>query len=81
MLYLYPDLTAFEKTTAKEHAERLLQPPISAAVIEKKEKKRESPEVDGLAPYEVEMGVRIARVATRSLTQSLCAAKSYGRPG
>ncbi|MFT5088206.1 MAG: hypothetical protein ACI906_003377 [Candidatus Latescibacterota bacterium] len=65
MLYLYPDLTAFEKTTAKEHAERLLQPPISAAVIEKKEKERESPEVDGLAPYEVEMGVRIARVATR----------------
>ncbi len=64
MLYLYPDLTAFEKTAAKERAERLLAPPAKDTK-KKKEKKREAPEIDGLDPYEVEMGVRIARVSTR----------------
>jgi len=65
MLYLYPDLTPFEKTAAKERAERLLEPQVDTAVKKNKEEKRESPEVDGLDPYEVEMGVRIARVSTR----------------
>jgi hypothetical protein len=64
MLYLYPDLTTFEKTAARERAERLLKPPAKSSK-KKKEKKREAPEIDGLDPYEVEMGVRIARVSTR----------------
>ncbi len=64
MLYLYPDLSPHEKEAAQKYAAELLATPPEKD-HEKGKPRSEPTEVEGLDPYEVEMGVRIARVATR----------------